>query len=144
MTDLEKVHSRRLPLQDDIDIDNLADYLAHDHLDLRECDDTIITPIVSRHPTRQTDQVVHELSKQESKRTYIDFAHGDPDNPLNFSATRKWFITVLVVMMTVLVAMAAGAYSPVMPELVNEFGVSSEIATLGVSLYPLGCICLLP
>jgi hypothetical protein len=148
MSDLEKIHSTAnvIPLEEDDDIDNLAHYLAHDHLDLRESDDTIICPIpqISRDSTKHSDRrVIHELSRQESKRTYIDFVHGDPENPLNFSTVRKWFITVLAVMMTVLVAMAAGAYAPVMPELVSEFGVSPEIATLGVSLYPLGCISLL-
>jgi MFS family permease len=80
------------------------------------------------------------LSRQESKKTYIDFAHNDPENPLNFRPVRKWFITALAVMITILVAAAAGAYAPAIPDLIEEFGCSSEIATLGISLYPLGCI----
>jgi ribose/xylose/arabinose/galactoside ABC-type transport system permease subunit len=137
MVDLEKVHSttNRSPLEEDNDIDNLAHYLVHDHLEFRDSDDTIIDPIASRH----SDRTVSELSRQESKRTYVDFEHGDPENPLNFSTTRKWFITALSVTMTLLAAIAAGAYGLAMPALVSEFGVPSEVATLGVSLYPLGC-----
>jgi hypothetical protein len=115
-------------------VNNLAEYLDQDHLSLRDSDDTTVEPIPSRHSNRS-----HALSRTESKKTYVDFVHGDPQNPLNFSTKKKWFITVIAVMMTVLVAAAAGAYSPVMPDLVSEFGVSTEVATLGISLYPLGC-----
>jgi hypothetical protein len=80
-----------------------------------------------------------EFSRHESHKTYVDFAHLDPENPLNFSVARKWFITTLAATMTVLVAAAAGAYPPVIPNVVAEFGVSQEVATLGMSLYPLGC-----
>lgn len=118
---------------------NLNYYLRQDNLSLRDSDDTTLDPI-SLHEINNNHS--HNLSRQESKRTYIDFVHGDPENPLNFSTARKWFITILAVMMTILVTVGAGAYSLVMPDLVREFGVSPEVATLGISLYPLGCICL--
>jgi hypothetical protein len=114
-------------------------YLSEDNLSLRDSDDT--TPIESLPPTElhQSDG----LTRSESKRIYIDFVHGDPENPLNFSTGKKWFITVIAVTMTFLVSIPAGAYSAVIPDLVSEFGVSREVATLGVSLYPLGCIYIL-
>lgn len=113
----------------------MTQFLEADNLSLRNSEDSTLEPISS--------QLQHEshpdLARQESKKTYIDFAEGDPANPLNFSPRRKWFITVLAVMMTILVAFSAGSYSCVIPNLMDEFGVSMEVATLGISLYPLGC-----
>jgi hypothetical protein len=128
----DHVPIRRNSTENDHNI--LTYFLAQDHLSLRDSDDTLFEPTPSRRSSRS-----HPLAKQESKKTYIDFVHGDPENPLNFSPLKKWFITVLVVVMTVLAAIAAGAYAVVTPDLIREFGCSSEIAILGVSLYPLGC-----
>jgi hypothetical protein len=145
MTDIEKLNS--IPAEDsdsqrnstheprDVD-ENLSTWARHDHLVLRDSDETTVEITPSRHTHRSH---ISGLSRQESKKTYVDFEHEDPENPLNFSTARKWFITSLVVTMTILVAAAAGAYSPIMPDLMREFGVSSEVATLGISLYPLGC-----
>jgi hypothetical protein len=142
MTDIEKLNS--IPAEDsdshrhepkDLD-ESLSTWARHDHLVLRDSDETTVEITPSRH-THQYH--ISGLSRQESKKTYVDFEHEDPENPLNFSPARKWFITILVVMITILVAAAAGAYSPAMSDLMREFGVSSEVATLGISLYPLGC-----
>jgi hypothetical protein len=146
MTDIEKVNSLagegsdspRNSAHEPQNVDpNLRTWAIHDHLVLRDSDETTVEITPSRHTHRSH---ISGLSRQESKKTYVDFEHDDPENPLNFSTARKWFITILVVMMTILVAAAAGAYSPVMPDLMREFGVSSEVATLGISLYPLGCM----
>jgi hypothetical protein len=145
MTDIEKLNSipaedsdsQRNSAHEPTDVDeNLSTWARHDHLVLRDSDETTVEITPSRHTHRSH---ISGLSRQESKKTYVDFEHEDPENPLNFSTARKWFITSLVVTMTILVAAAAGAYSPIMPDLMREFGVSSEVATLGISLYPLGC-----
>ena len=136
MTDLEstptELHARNA--------NYLEPYLSLDNLSLRDSDDTTVEvpEIIHLHHSHHSNG----LARQESKKTYVDFVHGDKDNPLNFSKPKKWFVTVLAVAMTMLVAAAAGAYAVVMPNLIEEFGVSSEIATLGISLYPLGCMCL--
>jgi hypothetical protein len=125
-------------LRDNPPIQNakMAQFLEADNLSLRSSEDSILEPIYS-----QLEQDAHpNLARQESKKTYIDFVHGDPANPLNFSPWRKWFITVLAVMMTILVAISAGAYACAIPDLETEFGVSREVATSGISLYPFGCV----
>src|SRR5271163_871048 len=108
----------------------LAKFASQDHLSLRGSDDTgvEVEPIPSRHSHRS--HISNTISRQESKKTYVDFERGDPENPLNFSTARKWFITVLVIVMTTLCAATAGAYSPAIPNIVEEFGVSEEVATL--------------
>ena len=118
----------------------LEPYLSQDNLSIRDSDDTTVEvpEIIHVHHSHHSNG----LARQESKKTYVDFVHGDKENPLNFSKPKKWFITVLAVVMTMLCAVAAGAYPVVTPDLIKEFGVSREIATLGTSLYPLGCMCL--
>ena len=127
---------------DDVDADVVpgASQRRDDKISLPDSESTTVDPIQSLHTHRSALERYHSrISRMDSKRTFIDFAHGDPENPLNFSTPRKWFITSLAVMMTILVAAAAGAYSPVMTNLMEEFGTSSEVVTLGISLYPLGC-----
>lgn len=145
MADLEKVNSiadgtaRSLESDADCARENLARMAEADGLSLRDSDETTVEPVITAARSHVSG-LSRGLSRMSSKKTYVDFEHGDPENPLNFSTPRKWFITILVVTMTILVAAAAGAYAPVMPNLMEEFGVSSEVATLGISLYPLGCI----
>jgi hypothetical protein len=142
MHDLEKLDSlppphERTEFEREGDRDDLTKWAREDNLSLRDSDDTTIEPeLIQSHARSHRSG----LSRQESKRTYVDFVHNDPENPLNFNTTRKWFITLLAVTITILVAAAAGAYAPCMPDLIKEFGVSSEVATLGIALYPLGCI----
>jgi hypothetical protein len=146
MIDLERLNSwgprrgSRGDFEREGDRDDLTKFAREDNLSLRDSDDTTIEePEISFH-TRSHSHTQSHLSRTESKKTYVDFVHNDPENPLNFSTAKKWFITGLAVMITILVAAAAGAYAPAMPNLIEEFGCSSEIATLGISLYPLGCI----
>src|SRR5579859_5483525 len=148
MTDLEKLNSISADIPpapewdgNDDGHEDLRKIAEADNLSLRDSDETTVEPVITHHTARShVSGLSRGLSRMSSKKTYVDFEHGDPENPLNFSTARKWFITILAVMMTILVAAAAGAYAPVMPNLIEEFGVSSEVATLGISLYPLGCI----
>src|SRR5262249_30016209 len=115
-----------LPADQNVHNLDFVKYLNEDNLSLRYSDDTPVDPIPLTHPHLPTE----DLSRVESKRIYIDFAPGDPTNPLNFSRRKKWFITVIVVTMTILVAIPAGAYAVAVPDLVSDFGVSREVATL--------------
>ncbi|OCK74066.1 MFS general substrate transporter [Lepidopterella palustris CBS 459.81] len=66
------------------------------------------------------------------------FSQHDIDNPRNWSRARKWYITCFVSMLNVLTCLCAGGYSSGAPEISSEFHVSSEVATLGLSMYILG------
>jgi hypothetical protein len=76
----------------------------------------------------------------EAKQTYIDFTPGDPENPLNFSTARKALITFFSIFMTLIMAASASAYSSAIPGVERDFDTSREIAILGLSLCPLGCM----
>ncbi|KAL3472747.1 major facilitator superfamily domain-containing protein [Aspergillus californicus] len=62
----------------------------------------------------------------------------DPRNPMEFSATIKWFLTGMAAIATLAVALVSSAYSGGVAEIEAEFGIGSEVATLGISLFVLG------
>lgn len=68
----------------------------------------------------------------------VQWIPDDPRNPLNFSPFRKWFITMSVAIATLAVALVSSAYTGGIQEIIMEFGISKEVATLGVSLFVLG------
>lgn len=67
--------------------------------------------------------------------TWID---NDPRNPMLFSETMKWSLTMVVAIATLAVAMISSAYTGGIAEIQKEFHIGSEVATLGVSLFVLG------
>lgn len=56
-----------------------------------------------------------------------------------WSTLKKWSVTMLVAFATLAVAFVSSAYTGGISQLLREFGISSEVATLGVSLFVLGC-----
>ncbi|BDD54389.1 hypothetical protein MAP00_000009 [Monascus purpureus] len=62
----------------------------------------------------------------------------DPRNPMEFSATIKWFLTSMAAIAALAAALVSSAYSGGITEIEVEFGIDSEVATLGVSLLVLG------
>lgn len=67
--------------------------------------------------------------------TWID---NDPRNPMLYSKTKKWSLTMLVAMATLAVAFVSSAYSGGADAVIREFGCSQEVFTLGISLFVLG------
>ncbi|KAI0846229.1 MFS general substrate transporter [Daldinia vernicosa] len=68
----------------------------------------------------------------------VDFLPEDPKNPMKFSTTKKWGITALQAIAVLAVTFVSTAYSGGIGEVIREFGVSEEIAILGISLFVLG------
>lgn len=62
----------------------------------------------------------------------------DSRDPQFFSRSRKISITLTVAFCTLIVSLASSAYSGSVDEVITEFGVSTQVATLGLSLYVLG------
>lgn len=63
---------------------------------------------------------------------------GDPRNPMTFSRTKKWSITILQAFATLAVAFVSTAYSGGVSEIIRDFHISTEVAILGISLFVLG------
>ena len=68
----------------------------------------------------------------------VEFLKDDPYNPMNWSKTRKWTITFVVSVSVFLVTFTSAAYSVSSRQVMQEFDVSSEVFTLGLSLFVLG------
>ncbi|KAJ1026257.1 hypothetical protein NDA16_002344 [Ustilago loliicola] len=65
---------------------------------------------------------------------WVDFPPGDPENPFNFSKTRKWCITILGVLFTAEVAATASAYVPGIPSMERDLSITNhELSLLGIA-----------
>ncbi|KAI9735298.1 MAG: MFS siderochrome iron transporter 1 [Claussenomyces sp. TS43310] len=77
-------------------------------------------------------------SGTEADPYVVRFLPNDPRNAMNFQPWRKWMITLLVAFATLAVAFVSSAYSGGVVQVMEEFNVGSEVATLGISLFVLG------
>ncbi|KAI5478283.1 MFS transporter [Pseudohyphozyma bogoriensis] len=62
----------------------------------------------------------------------------DPDSPLNFSTAKKWTILVTISLASFCVTSCSSQVAFTYSGVEKEFGVSSEVATLGLSLFVMG------
>ncbi|KAK5197819.1 MFS siderochrome iron transporter 1 [Exophiala xenobiotica] len=91
---------------------------------------TLITDAVANYP--------YNGSGTEDDPYVVEFIPNDPRNPMEFSQVKKWFITLTVAVATLAVAFVSSAYSGGADEIIQTFGVSQEVFTLGISLFVLG------
>lgn len=68
----------------------------------------------------------------------VDFLPDDSYNPVSFSRSRKWTITLIQALATLAVSFASSAYSGGVIEIVMDFHASREVVILGVSMFVLG------
>jgi multidrug resistance protein len=88
-----------------------------------------------------TPEVLHyhyRGSGTEDDPYLAEFILHDPRNPMLFSTWKKWSITVMIALATLAVAFVSSAYSAAIPQVIAEFHCSTEIATLGTSVFVLG------
>ena len=69
---------------------------------------------------------------------FVEWDQNDPENPLAWSKVRKWYTTLLAVLMTLYAAVSAGIFAPCEADMMQVFGVSREVITIGITVYPLG------
>lgn len=63
----------------------------------------------------------------------------DPDNPQNFSASRKWSLVGLISVFTFISPLASSMFAPAVEFMASDFNVTSEAAlSFTVSVYLLG------
>ena len=68
----------------------------------------------------------------------VTFAYDDPENPRNWPEWRKWSIIFAIILVDLTVSWGASGFSPGSTKFAKDFHTSSEIGTLGLSLYVLG------
>jgi Ca2+/H+ antiporter len=83
-----------------------------------------------RSPTRA------ETAKIQAKDPHLVEWDGpdDPENPQNLPVWRKWVITMILTSLTICVTFASSVFSEATVATAQEFGVSTEVTTLGTSL----------
>ena len=68
----------------------------------------------------------------------VDYLQNDSQDAMNFSKGRKWAIAILQSLSTFAVTFASSFYVSGIKGVMQRFNVSSEVATLGLSLFVLG------
>lgn len=114
------------------------------------------SPRVSRINTQSSyreaheDAVRQETIKQEASRPLTPertannqilvtwYTTDDPANPQNWSPKKKALVILQIYMYTLAVYIAAAIYTPAEPEVIEKFGLTQEVAGLGLSMYVLG------
>src|SRR5271154_7140398 len=69
---------------------------------------------------------------------YLDFGPGDVENPKNWSAARRWYITVVAVLLVVNATSASPSPSGCLVGIAHHSPVSEEAAGLVIALFLLG------
>lgn len=68
----------------------------------------------------------------------VHFSPGDPEDPRNWPRWKKWFMIGPILLIDLSVSWGASGFSPASKKFAEEFGLSPEAGTLGLSLYVLG------
>ncbi|KAB8262734.1 major facilitator superfamily domain-containing protein [Aspergillus pseudonomiae] len=70
---------------------------------------------------------------------YVDFDSPDDSSiPFNWPMRKRVYISVLLGLLTMVVAMASSIFTSAIPTVIMMYNIDREVATLGVSLYVLG------
>ncbi|KAI0307922.1 major facilitator superfamily domain-containing protein [Multifurca ochricompacta] len=68
----------------------------------------------------------------------VSFAPDDPLNPLSWPRWKRWYITIAGGILVLNATFASAAPSNLLPQMMDQFGFSEEVATLTVSLFIAG------
>ncbi|RAL02585.1 MFS transporter [Aspergillus ibericus CBS 121593] len=81
---------------------------------------------------------VYDGQGTEEDPFLVEFYEQDPGNPMNWSPMRKWLITTIVTLSVFAVTFASSAYSDSANEVIQDFNISTEVFTVGITLFVLG------
>lgn len=93
-------------------------------------DQTHVTPAVLNHK--------YQGSGTEDDPFIVEYIPNDRRNPMLFPQWRKWTITLLSAFATLAVALVSSAFTGGVPTIISDFQISTEVVTLGISLFVLG------
>lgn len=68
----------------------------------------------------------------------VTFTLNDPENPKNWSKAYKWYCTMVVAFTCFVVAFTSSVITPGINDVQEEFGVSSSVALLSITLFVIG------
>lgn len=74
----------------------------------------------------------------QNRYKLVTFLPNDPENPKNWSKAYKWYCTMVVAVTCFVVAFSSSVVTPDIVGVVDEFGVSEEVALLSITLFVVG------
>ncbi|KXZ48094.1 hypothetical protein GPECTOR_30g189 [Gonium pectorale] len=83
-------------------------------------------------------QAEYQGAGTESAPFVVDWLDGDVENPQTWPSVYKWSLTLVVALATLAVAFCSSAYAGAAIGILKDFDISTELATLGISLFVLG------
>ncbi|KAF2090364.1 MFS general substrate transporter [Saccharata proteae CBS 121410] len=88
----------------------------------------------------QSEDHSHVVQPEATNPNIVDFdGPNDPTNPMNWTSSRKWGMIMVVSVVTLLTPLGSSMFAPGVPQLMEEFGSTSDVlAGLVVSVYVLG------
>lgn len=86
----------------------------------------------------RSKNVRDEIPPHLNEDGLLDFAENDIENPKNWSAVRRWYITIVAVILVVNATFASSSPSGCLESISEEFGVSVEASGLVITLFLLG------
>ncbi|KAJ5128588.1 hypothetical protein N7526_006754, partial [Penicillium atrosanguineum] len=86
----------------------------------------------------RTKDLRHESSPYLNEDGYVDFAPDDIENPRNWSMRRRTAITMSAVLLVVNATFASSSPSGCFGSISEEFGISTEVAGLTITVFLLG------
>lgn len=95
-----------------------------------------VTTGITADPGVAPRQIIQREDGQDVE--LVTFPPEDPENPRNWPSWRKWSIVIAIAAIDLTVSFAASGYSPASTKFAKDFGVSAEVATLGLSMTVLG------
>ncbi|KAE8137645.1 major facilitator superfamily domain-containing protein [Aspergillus pseudotamarii] len=114
---------------------------ANDPKDLLDLSLLDILDILIQHPPPFAINALVQSPSQIAKMSlrYVDFeGPDDPSIPFNWSIRKRVYISILLGLLTMVVAMASSIFTSAIPTVIMMYNIDREVATLGVSLYVLG------
>ena len=82
--------------------------------------------------TQDVEAFDYKGSGTEEDPYIVEWIPQDPRNPMHYSTAKRWAITGIVAIATLAVALVSSAYSGGAKEVIEEFGCSQEVFTLGI------------
>ena len=95
-------------------------------------DQGIVTDEIANYP--------YPGSGTEEDPYLVSWLPNDPRNPMTFPEYKKWMYTLAVSISTLAVALVSSAYSGGIAEIMADFHIGTEVATLGISYVDLSSL----
>lgn len=77
--------------------------------------------------------------EKHGKIILVKFAEDDEEDPMQWSNTRKWTLTILLNLLTLCIGLSTSAYSVGINRMSQELGFSTEVAQIGMFAFNFSC-----